>query len=69
MKRNPGLAIYSNPGGVMGTKVYAIEYRHAEDGKDYRHDFDTAVRMIALENGDILLKRAKATDGALWEDF
>ena len=53
----------------MGTKVYAIEYRHAEDGQDYRHDFGTAVRMVALDNGDILLRRAKTSDGALWEDF
>lgn len=72
MKRNPGLAIYGNPPGeVMGTFVYAIEYRHAEDDADYRHDFTGPVEMIAMNNGDILLRRTKGSgfSQSLWEDF
>ena len=67
---NPPLAIFANPPGeVQGQQVYAVEYQHAEDGKNYRHDFVDRVELVALPNGDALLRRANRADGPLWEDF
>lgn len=71
LKPNPNLAVFANPakGELMGTRVYAVEYQHAEDGDNYRHDFDgDDVSMVALPNGDIRLKRSKA-HGPVWEEF
>jgi len=41
-ERNPTLAILGNPRGrrrKLATKVLAIDYVHAQDGKKYTHDF------------------------------
>lgn len=80
-RRNPPIAIFANPRpaslkgkvdrrALMGRQVFAIEYQHQEDGKDYRHDFEGGpVVMWALPNGDILLTRKRPEDGPVWEDF
>ena len=78
MTRNPSLVVYNPPDGmkvrrmgaqriigVIGERVYQVRYRHAEDLKDYFHDFDPGVKLIALDNGDVLL----TSDKPLWEDF
>jgi hypothetical protein len=40
--KNPPLVIVNPPrrGELFADAVYAIEYRHAHDGKRYRHDFE-----------------------------
>lgn len=55
---NPGLVIFGNPKKwtVMARRVFGIEYRHKQDGQDYRHDFEKPVTMYALPNGDILFR-------------
>lgn len=63
---NPPLAVYAlNP--PMSHRVYAIEYKHAEDGKDYRHDFQTGVLMAPQSDGSLVI-RHKANK-PLVEDF
>lgn len=67
-EKNPSLVTYANPpeeGALMSENVYQVRYRHAENDKDYFHDFADGVAMIALDNGGILLK----SDKVLWEDF
>jgi hypothetical protein len=56
---NPPLVIYGNPpkgGELMSRRVYAVEYKHAGDGEDYRHDCGAGVNMYAVGKG-ILLQR------------
>lgn len=43
-KRNPPLATFGNP-PVISEEVTRIEYRHADDGRRYFHDFDPPVMM------------------------
>jgi len=57
---NPPLVIYANPprgGELMSRRVYAVEYKHADDGEDYRHDCSRGVAMFAVPGGGILLQR------------
>lgn len=56
---NPAMVIYGlNPPEVMSRRVYAIEYRHTKDGKDYRHDFDRGVSMSRVDGArGIMLRR------------
>lgn len=75
--RNPSLVVYNPPGlkarkvnngrvvGMIGERVYQVRYRHAEDGKDYYHDFGSGVKLFALDNGDVLI----TSDKPLWEEF
>lgn len=58
---NPLLATVHNPprakvADVMSERVYEVRYRHAQDGKRYRHTFKPGVRMLALTDGTILLE-------------
>lgn len=84
--RNPPLILLSNPpmryGGSRGghgplkfldlisDECHAILYRHIEDGKPYRHDFERPTQLVAVErNGkkDVLIT---SEDGApIWQDF
>lgn len=59
---NPPIVTYFNPprgGELMSRRVYAVEYKHAGDGQDYRHDFKGGVEMYAARGGpgSILLWR------------
>lgn len=85
-KKNPPLILLSNPpmryGGSRGghgplkfldlisDECHAILYRHIEDGKPYRHDFERPTQLVAVErNGkkDVLIT---SEDGApIWQDF
>jgi hypothetical protein len=84
--RNPPLILLSNPpmqyrgprGGhgplkfldVISEEAHAILYRHAEDGKPYRHDFERPTHLIAVErNGkhDVLI--TSADNEPIWQDF
>ncbi len=77
---NPSLVVYNPPDlkvrrmgsakvvGIIGERVFQVSYRHAEDGKNYFHDFARGVKMFAIETGgdkEILL----ASEKPLWEDF
>ena len=60
LHRNPALVVYGNPprgGECMSRRVYAVEYKHAADGEDYRHDCSAGVSMYGLSDGGILLQR------------
>lgn len=43
----------------MSDRVYAIQYRHVEDGQDYEHRFGPGVRMDAEPSGGIRLTHTK----------
>lgn len=50
----------------MSGRVYAIEYKHTADGKNYRHDFGSGIDMVARRDGKIVI----SGDGKrVWEDF
>lgn len=77
---NPELLIFNPPaerrwhtrqGGVLSEEARELRYRHAENGKLYRHPFETdvTVRAIVGPEGahDILLASPHGLH--LWEDF
>ena len=84
--RNPPLILLSNPPmkyrgsqsghgplkflDLISDECHAILYRHIEDGKPYRHDFERPTQLVAVErNGkkDVLIT---SEDGApIWQDF
>lgn len=54
--------------GQLSDDVHAILYTHVDDGKDYRHDFEGAASMFAVERAgkrDVLVTGPKP----LWGDF
>lgn len=68
--KNPTLAVLGNPRGakVVGTlsrRLYELRYKHAKDGKDYRHPFGPGASVVLLSDGNVLI-RAKHR---LWEDI
>jgi hypothetical protein len=52
---------------LIGLEVYEIRYRHATDGKDYRHEFETGVIMLGQPDGSIKIE--SATGKKLWEEI
>lgn len=57
--------------GVMSNEVHAILYRHIEDGRQYRHNFENPTSMISLLRGDdtkdVLIT---SPDGfPIWQEF
>jgi hypothetical protein len=67
---------HRNPGGfeivgVMSTDVHSVAYRHAKDGKNYKHDFDrgTAHLIAVTRNGkkDLILTSMQGVP--LWDEF
>lgn len=66
-RRNPALEVHTNPPGVIGDEVYSVTYRHADDGREYVHDFAPGVELEALPDGSVLISQR---DGLpLWDDF
>jgi len=61
------LAIVSNPPGVMSHEVERIEYRHAQDGEAYFHDFGPGVSLEAMKSGEVRIR--KRGGGKVWDDF
>lgn len=52
---------------VMSRRVEAIQYRHAEDGRPYQHDFKGGVELVPLKDGSVKLTRP---DGRrVWDRF
>lgn len=56
--------------GTLSREVHAVLYRHIEDGKQYRHDFERPTSMLTLfdgERNDVLIT---SPDGSpVWQDF
>lgn len=75
---NPPMGVKPGPGffrggsvvGQMSREVHAVLYRHLEDGKPYRHDFEHPTSMYAIERAgqrDVLIT---SPDGyAIWNDY
>lgn len=42
---------------LIGDNVFALAYRHAGDGKNYKHDFENFAdtKMYGLPDGSVLL--------------
>jgi len=85
-RRNPPLILLSNPPmrykgsrsghgslkflDLISDEAHAILYRHIEDGKPYRHDFERPTQLVAIErNGkkDVLI--TSEDDSPIWQDF
>jgi hypothetical protein len=85
-KRNPPLILLSNPPmpykgsrsghgnlkflDLISEECHAILYRHIEDGKPYRHDFERPTQLVAVErNGkkDVLI--TSEDNAPIWQDF
>lgn len=74
-RRNPPLTILGNPplpSGLrivrqLSRRVYAVEYKHIQDGDDYRHDFGSGVCMELLSDGSIRIY--SMTGKRLWKNF
>lgn len=52
---------------VLSRRISAIEYRHADDGLDYRHDFTKAGGEILLESDGSL--RVENPGARLWKTY
>lgn len=63
---NPPLVMLGNPPGDFGRHVYAVEYRHTDDGEPYRHDFGPGVRLRAEPDGSV---RIYHPSRPVWADF
>lgn len=66
---NPALEVWENnpPGEPIGRRVYAVLYRHAEDGGRYIHEFRPGVELSGEADGSVRL--ASRTGRPLWRDF
>jgi hypothetical protein len=77
--RNPPLGIrharpkqhyQSQVVGTLSKELHLIRYRHAEDGRQYEHEFVNPTSVLALFDGekhDILIT---SPDGwPIWQDF
>lgn len=57
--QNPPLVAFANPGrklvSTLSNRVYAVQYRHADDFKDYQHKFGAGVCMELLSDGSVRL--------------
>lgn len=57
-------------GDIISNEAHAILYRHAEDGKQYRHDFVNPTSLVALSRSgrhDVLIT---SPDGfPIWQEF
>jgi hypothetical protein len=57
--------------GLLSEEAHELRYRHVEDGKLYRHPFETPVEVRAIRGSggvhDILLTSPQGLN--LWEDF
>lgn len=66
---NPSvLAIVGNPGrSDWSNRVFAIQYKHAKDGKHYEHAFEPGVCLRSNKDGSATLYRR---DGRpVWDEF
>lgn len=69
--QNPALMIVGNPPkrgkNDWSKRVYSIQYKHLQDGKDYEHDFEPGTCLRANADGSVTIYRS---DGRpVWEEF
>lgn len=67
LRRNPSLVVVGNPPGLptgrlMGY-IHAIEYRHAEDGKNYRHEFESNPEVRVIDDRTVMIVGATSIVG------
>lgn len=56
----------SRRGALLSREVHAVSYTHADDGRDYRHEFGAGVRATLHPDGAVTLRHR---DGRpLWAD-
>lgn len=56
--------------GIISTEAHAILYRHFEDGKPYRHDFERPTTLIAADiNGRKCVVIESPDGNPIWQDF
>lgn len=56
----------SNTANLIGLQVYEICYRHAADGKDYKHIMETDdVMLFGMPDGKLVLESARGL--RLWD--
>lgn len=74
VRRNPPIftggkrKVSGSPAHLIGMSVYEIRYRHANDGKDYKHPFERDdVLMLGMPDGS--LKIESASGKKLWQNF
>lgn len=79
MHENPGLVVWGNPpekfagriDALQTRRLYEVRYKHAEDGKDYRHEFKAAAQLftVKLDDGMRALLVVSKDGKPLWDDF
>lgn len=56
-----GLTVFANPrrskAAVLSQHVEQVRYRHAEDGKWYKHDFDPGASIELMRDGSARIRR------------
>jgi hypothetical protein len=66
---NPALAVLGNPPakvvGTLSRRLYELRYKHAADGKDYRHPFGPGATVSLLADGSVWIHARHK----LWEDI
>ncbi len=69
LRHNPPLVTFGNPprGEIMSKRVFEVAYKHATDGKAYKHEFAAGVCMEALPDGSIRIYSMRGK--RLWGDF
>ena len=56
--------------GIISTEAHAILYRHFEDGKPYRHDFEHPTTLMAVDiNGRKCVVIESPDGNPIWQDF
>ena len=74
-RRGSSVAHLGGLGGLgwverMSEEVHDIRYTHAEDGKDYKHDFEAGVEMWAVtRQGKREIHLTQFSGRPLWADF
>lgn len=57
--------------GEMGSEVHSVAYTHAEDGRNYKHDFQGEnAQLLAIERHgkkDLLITSSRGVP--LWDEF
>lgn len=68
-KSNPELVVWDTnpPAEPMGRRVWAVWYRHEEDGSDYVHEFGPGVRMYPEDDGTVRFRHRWGRP--LWREF
>lgn len=68
-RHNPPLVVLGNPRGarLLSHEIFEVRYRHAADGRPYKHTFRPGAKILLLPNGDVLLRAANGR--RLWNTY